>query len=157
MQRTISAIIIDPATRTVRQEQLTSDLNGELYHALKRAVFGDNETGHGYIEHISLGADHGIYIDEEGVLKPWDEQHFFRLGENLTIAGRAVLVKDTPDGDSADCELSIDYVTAPITWMEAKDVRVPAPFMETFNPKTGQVERELLAGVEFWTYDNQPS
>jgi hypothetical protein len=153
----ITAVLIDPFTRTVSHIQLEGDTNNPAshYHAFKGAVFGDTDDRNNLLQHINVGAGHGLYCDEEGLLKPWDEQAFFKLGDDLIIAGKAIVVRDTPDGWSESCAMPIATITRPLAWLDAKDVRVPAPFMETMGPD-GDVKKELLAGVEYWDYNNQP-
>lgn len=154
----LKAILIDPVLRIVAPCDVEVDAKGSSYEGLRDLIFKHRDQT-GYLQHLSLGASHGIYIDEEGVLTDWDQQAFFYIGnsrgDGLTIAGVAVLVRDTPDGDTADCTLPLELVQSTVTWLHPKEVRVPAPVMTTFE-KDGTEKRTLLAGVEEWTYDNQP-
>lgn len=155
----LKAIIIDPISRTVDYCDVERDSEGSTYHGLVDLIFKHREQA-GYIEHVNVGAGHGLYIDEEGVLCDWDSQGFFclRQGNNTTdpIAGVAILVRDTPDGDTADCQLPLEMLRDSVQWLHPTEVRVPAPFMQTFD-KDGNEEVTLLAGVEYWTYQNQPN
>jgi len=152
----IKAILIDPIKREVIHCDVPRDSEGSTYAGLRDLVFQHREQ-QGYLEHVHLGAGHGLYIDEEGMLTNWDSQGFFDIG-GLTVAGVAVLVGSPPTGDTDHCRLPIELVLSKITWLHPKEVRVPAPFMQTFDEQ-GNDEVTLLSGrgVEYWTYDNQPS
>jgi hypothetical protein len=151
----IKAILIDPIKREVVHCDVPQDSEGSTYAGLRALVFQHGDRL-GYLEHVHVGVGHGLYIDEEGMLTDWDGQAFFDIG-GLTVAGVAVLVGSPPDGDTADCRLPIELVQSKITWLHPKEVRVPAPFMQTFDEQ-GNDEVTLLSGrgVEYWTYDNQP-
>lgn len=155
---TITAIIIDPIARVIDKCEIES-IDGSTYDGLRDLVFKHREQP-GYLEAIRVGANHSIYIDEEGVFFDWDHQGFFRMRqgdrESDPIAGVAVMVSDTPDGDVSDCWLPLDLIRSSIEWIEPRQVRVKAPFMTSFNDK-GEEEKTLLAGVEEWTYYNQPN
>lgn len=149
----MKAILIDPFAKTVR-ELYTSG----AYDVIKRLVFVDLLGRSGYLEAVYIGADHSMYIDEEGLLVPWDEQAFFELGlpsNCRQIAGRAVIFKNTDDGDNADCELPVSIVARTVRWIGAQAVSVAAPVLTTVG-KDGDVKRELLHGVERWDYLHQP-
>lgn len=154
----LKAIIIDPITRTVDYCDVERDSEGSTYEGLVDLIFKHREET-GYIERVNVGADHSLYIHDEGVLCDWDTQGFFRLrqGEHKTdpLAGVAILVRDTPDGDTADCQLPLQLLRNSVEWIDPKDVRIPAPFMQTFDDN-GNDEVTLLAGTEYWTYNNQP-
>lgn len=153
MNRAIIATLIDPRTRQIKPWALRLDHEGSAYDSLVDAVF-QHEEQRGYIEHVDIGAGHGMYLDEEGVLKPWDEQGFFKLGDQ-TFAGVAVIVRDTPDGYGDNCELPLELIASKVQWVDAHDVRIPAPMLQTLGPD-GKVETTYLAGGREWTYDNQP-
>jgi hypothetical protein len=159
MNTNLKAIIIDPITRTVDYCDVERDSEGSTYAGLVDLIFKHREQP-GYLEHVSLGAGHGIYIHDEGVLCDWDTQGFFclRHGDSVTdpFAGVAILVRDTPDGDTADCTLPLQLLRESVQWLHPKEVRVPAPFMQTFDDQ-GKEEKTLLDGVEEWTYDCQPN
>lgn len=154
----LKAIIIDPVNQTVDYCDVERNEDGSTYDGLVDLIFKHHEEA-GLIQHISVGAGHGLYMDEEGILCDWDNQGFFclRNGDAMTqpFAGVAILVSDTPDGDTADCLLPLSLIRDSVQWVEPKDVRVPAPVMTSID-KHGNEQRTLLAGVEEWTYANQP-
>lgn len=159
MTTNLKAIIIDPISRTVAYCDVERDDNGSTYEGLRDLIFKHREQS-GYIEHVSVGANHGLYIDEEGVLIDWDAQGFFclRQGDKVTspFAGVAILVGDTPDGDTGDCLLPLQMIHDSVQWIEPQQVSIPAPFMTSYD-KDGNEQKTLLAGVEEWTYGNQPN
>lgn len=152
--RTIIATLIDPKARVVKPWALHTDEEGSAYDSLVDAIsqYADSRL---YIEHIDVGAGHGMYLDENGVLMPWDDQSFFKLGDQ-TFAGVAVIVRDTDDGYSASCEIPLGLIASRVEWIEPRQVRIPAPVMQTIGAD-GKVETTYLAGCREWTYDNQPA
>jgi len=162
----MKAILIDPFAKTISQVLLTVS-EGSTYHSMRNLVHPGNPRG--YLEHVSLGNflpqawyDHGAYIDEEGMLVPWDRQAFFSIGDNhfnrYTLAGRAVIVRDKDDGDSDDCRMSVELVTRLVQWVPARAVSVEAPRIYAADEQMRPVGAPtLLDGVERWTYDTQPS
>jgi hypothetical protein len=156
--KTIKAIIIDPIVRFVSYCEVEVN-NDSAYEGLRDLVFRHRDQP-GYLDVVRVGAGHSLFVDDEGIMSDWDSQGFFYLGDaqgnGQTLAGVAILVRDTPDGDSADCTLPIELVESKVTWLHPKEVRVPAPFMTTWDDNNKE-KKTLLHGVEFWTYDNQPS
>ncbi len=151
------AILIDPFNRTVTEENLKDG----SYDSLKAAVFSGDPSAakySNYLEHISLGAGHGAYLDEEGLLRPWSEQAFFKFGPERTLAGRALVVRDTSDGDVAAARLPLELVAQQVQWITPQEVRVPAPIVNSL-PKDWNPGDPIPAPdiKEWWTFDNQPT
>lgn len=152
------AVLIDPFSKSVHSVSLPDD-DGAQYEALRALIFKDRPRV-GYVEHISLGAGHGLYLDEEGLLSDWDEQKFFAFirgdGSPLYIAGRAIVVSDTEDGGMASCALTIVTIYHSIKWVDAKDVDVAAPRVHSCDAD-GNIRTELIdAGSDRWNYANRP-
>ena len=109
---TRTAYLIDPWTCTVeRVERTAVDAPSQLREM--RALMHC-----GYIQAVHLvnaGSD-VMYLDEDGYQK--DAQAFFhcRLWPNQTVAGRALWVGKTPDGDDASPSMSLDYVRGHVKW-----------------------------------------
>lgn len=76
MQAKIIGILINPFKRSITLCDIPATFDGEgftCYEGLRDLIFQDRpERGYkrGYIEHVSVGADHGIYIDEEEAKEP---------------------------------------------------------------------------------------
>lgn len=155
--KTIKAILIDPHAKTVSHCDVELDAHHSSYEGLRDLIFKYSE-GKGLLQAVNVGGNHSLYIDEEGLLMDWDSQAFFSMGraaQSMTLAGVAVLMSDTIDGDTGPCTIPIEFVQAVVRWMPPSEVRVPAPYMETMNDD-GSVNREYIAGVQEWTYENQP-
>jgi hypothetical protein len=107
-----TAYLIDPWTRTVKEVERTAvDAPGVLreIHSLMHCA---------YIQAVRLhnaGSD-VMYLDEDGHVK--DTQAFFhcRLWSDQAVAGRALWVGTTADGDDASPATPLDYVRAHIAW-----------------------------------------
>jgi hypothetical protein len=153
----LRAIHIDPFTKTIREVEVATNAEGDAdYEALRSFVFQGRERG--YIELSNLGGDHCIVIDEEGVLCDWDTQAFFSLGRResaATFAGHGLLMRKTDDGCLTDSTLPLSLVQSLCTWLDPREVTIPAPVLQTVAPD-GTVELEYLAGTECWDYENQP-
>jgi hypothetical protein len=162
----LEAILIDPRARTIEPVTLTGS---NAYHALKAGVHPD-ETGRGYIEHVSLGPvgrdfTASGYVDEEGMLTDWDSQQFFRLADGFhPLAGRMVIVLTDPEGESIGLpermrQGMLAQLRETVQWVDAKDVRVPAPSFTPMGPDlqpSGPAEPLTPDGTTEWDYDHQP-
>ena len=117
-------ILIDPVKREVTVIDVAKGLDG-----LYAAVFGEGKRG--YVELVRIDGSIDLWVDEEGLLKPWEEQAFFRFrGTDRPFAGRGVLLGgDDGTGESmpAPQRLTAELVASRVEWVEPKDVRVPAP------------------------------
>ena len=156
------AIKIDPAHRAISEIDLDVDPlehDKSFFQATLKEVFGDNEPG--LLEVASLGGGIEGWFDEEGLFKPWDEQSFFAMhppGMSDTqnpFAGAMVIVSRGRSGDSAPLHsrITVELMERCVTWMDAKNVRTPAPKIYTQNPDGSAT---LVHDGGTWTYDNQP-
>lgn len=153
-----AAILIDPHMRMLTMIELPVNAEGDAdYEAIRHAVFGDGERG--LLQAVNIGAGHSMFIDEEGLLMDWEKQAFFQLGRPPachTFAGRAVILRDTDEGGTSSCLLPLALVAGKTVWLDPREVDVPAPVLITQDER-GNEEVTLLAGVERWTYGNQPT
>ncbi|MFN3886120.1 MAG: hypothetical protein ACK4MG_04105 [Aquabacterium sp.] len=155
----VRAVLIDPFARKVTFTRTTGRLDGP--HGLYQLI------GCEYAEAVSVG-DMGrgagrvrmvAWIDEEGLLKDWDEQAF-----SLTpfypepLAGRVVLMAEQPGTqtpvDVPFAESGLAMIAAAVMWLHPKSVEVTAPYIETMGAD-GHVQREPLGNQTAdgkWTY-----
>lgn len=139
------ALLIDPENRTFTQVGTTGDTKGPqgLYDLL----------GVDLVTRIDLGSGYSLWLDDEGLLKDWDEQYFC-----LTpfypepLAGRLLLVKerDMGDGDfeAVDHTLSpetIDFLQYATRWLDPRTVEVSAPSITTMD-EHGNASTEYMGG-----------
>ena len=149
------AILIDPFLQSIRVVEIDGS-----YESLKTYVFDGKGDGE-FLEHVGVGASHGLYIDEEGILKDWDSQKFFRIGNpsgdpGYTLAGRDLMVSDTEEGDVGPCMIPLHTVVDTVTWVDAKDVRVPAIKLTTIDEAGSEKVEYTDCGVNEWHYGRQP-
>ncbi|MGF6383276.1 hypothetical protein OKW33_006428 [Paraburkholderia atlantica] len=109
---TRTAYLIDPWTRTVEAVERTAVDAPTVLREIRSFMHCD------YIQAVRLhdaGPD-VMYLDEDGYQK--DPQAFFhcRLWPNQTVAGRALWVGKTVDGDDASPTMPLDYVRGHIAW-----------------------------------------
>lgn len=144
------AILVDPMARTVTEVQLESG----KYEDIKKALFPDGPQG--YIEAVDLGSNHHMYVDEEGLLKPWEEQSFFQFtATKQYIAGRGLILCGTEDGDEIDARVPLGMVKTAVRFVEPQEVHVPTPTFTNVNDD-GTTETTRIVPEEEWTFDNQP-
>jgi hypothetical protein len=108
------AYLIDPFARGVRRVELASEPSTfdelhEIYALLDCEVI---ESAHPY----NAGRDL-MYIDENGKINGHAQEFFVcRLWPHDAIAGKALWIGATPDGNNTDPEMTIDYVRDHIVW-----------------------------------------
>jgi len=155
------AILIDPFKKKVE----AVNIEAGTYDVIGKHIFPNSteEERKQYIcavERYPLGMGHIGYIDETGMWKDWDYQAFFRLANGQVIAGRMLILYDKPQpGGSTDIgasPLPVLAVLPLVTWVEPKDVRVPATTLTTID-KDGKAHIEYLDDVAEWAYDHQPT
>ena len=143
---TIKAILIDPFNKTVTAIDMPNDFDAMKSDFIKcdlaEAVeFGEGVTG---------------WIDEEGLLKNWDDQAFTLISGSVTLAGRIVLTGSDDEGDMADLPEGIDleFVTsmADFKFIPPQEVRVPGSKFITINPDG--TEEVTPLGPDVLTYEN---
>jgi hypothetical protein len=104
-------ILINAVNRTVEYLELEDGIN-PIREALDCRTFSvpayrDN--------------DDAIYADDEGLFD--DPQHFVLLGEYPEpIAGNVLLLGTTSDGDSTDCQSSLEDIKREVVFMDLADV-----------------------------------
>lgn len=143
----MKAILIDPFTKTVTDVVLPDGTIETMRKTLQCAYvecvryFGNNEVG---------------CINDEGMLVDWDRQAFFKLSNSATIAGRMVLARETQTGWT-DTRFDAALIRPHVTFVDAKDVRVPAMCITTLNKDGTESERNYFGGPSEWTYEQQPT
>lgn len=150
--KTTRAILIDPFAKTVTEVQIHGDTLPGMYAALDCQQV--NAISMGKVG----GIQHDLWVDEEGLFIPWGEQAFYQLnGYPEPLAGRGLIFACSPDGDtiSASSLLTTERVKTVVSWVDAENVEVSAPRMIVRDAE-GQEETTLLAGVDKWTYNQQP-
>ncbi len=86
----MKVIFIDAVNRTVTEIQIENDLH---------VFYG--KIGCRLIQMLDLGMHHALCVDEEGKLRDWKSG--FRLSGSSTLAGNALIIGTTDDGDFANC------------------------------------------------------
>lgn len=136
----LRAIFINAQARTVEYIDIPK---GRVYETVRNLVFPGDEKG--YIDAFRIDANHYIYIDDEGVLKDWDQQHFFMFRtppKGVCIAGNAVMLQDDGAGGGKSVSLAIDMVRSTVAWITPQEAHFPAP---------------IEPGVTEWTYNSRPA
>lgn len=159
---TYKAVLIDPFTQSVTDTTLAGDKDygKEFVQSVYKATECDVYT----VVRFDLGGKvANAFLDDEGLLKDWDHQAFYQcdLIYPNVLAGKTIILGETHDPETyedqpADAPEGLaDAIRKSIRWVDAKNVRVPAPTFTSFKPD-GTQETGILGKTETWDYDNQP-
>lgn len=102
------AYLINPFTNSVTTVNLDGTLDTIYRHM-------DCKT----IDAVYLKATEALYIDDEGLFKAHDEQAFFALPGWYPgiLAGKALWIGTTPDGEDASPTTNRDVVESLVAWI----------------------------------------
>lgn len=140
----IKAILIEPKAKTVRAIDLEPDLDALRTHLLCDTV-----------QAVDLGEGVTAWIDDEGVLKDWDEQGFTDFAGVLTLAGNVVLTGTNPDDNSManfPDEVGIELVRSAVRFIPPQEAEFPGTSIVTIG-EDGKPRTEFI-GPEVLTYEN---
>lgn len=110
----MKAIFIDANSRLVTQIEIENELDA-FY----------KQIGCDVIECIELGAKHIAIVDENGRLR--DLPMGFRLSGPTIIAGNALIVATTDDGDFTDATLPLCLFQRNVKFIDLKANPLPKP------------------------------
>ena len=93
----LNVIIIDPLMSIIHQKTIDNNLDG-----LRGAIDDHN------IELVRIDDDNDMFCDEEGLFRE-NQSYFIIKGKEriIPIAGKCVVLGNTPDGDSSDVKMSV--------------------------------------------------
>ena len=117
------AILIDPKAKQIMQ----IDYNGDYKTIYEHMSFLNSEG----ITHkprafdvvrIPVGND-GIFVDDEGLYLPKEDKHWFtyrynahEMHQNIPLVNRSIVIGCDENGDSVDCDSTVDSIKASIRW-----------------------------------------
>jgi hypothetical protein len=105
-------ILIDPFTRTVSEIETSGKL-AEIYELL----------GVELVTVVSVGEDQSLFLDDEGLLVPKEEQEYWNLkGSNQPYAGRGLILGLDEDGDNIDATMSGVEVAMLVTFLDKEEL-----------------------------------
>ena len=120
----MKAILIDPKAKQVMQ----IDYNGNYETIYEHLSFYPNAEGMTHkprafgIVRIPVGND-GIYVDDEGLYVPNEDKHWFtyrynahEMHQNIPLVNRGLVIGCDENGDSVDCDSTVDSIKASIKW-----------------------------------------
>lgn len=112
----MKAIFIDPSIRLIEQ----IDCQGKIQE-MRDLMEVDLVTA------VRVTAKDTLWLDDEGLLKTEDQDYFLWAHESgaehgvFVYAGKGLILGSTPDGDNADCVMTIDDVERRLRWMDRED------------------------------------
>lgn len=147
------AVLVVPAEKRIESIDVPSDVHSFLDRA-KRLIGVDEITCYRLVD------EEYVWLDDEGLLRrPWGECAFwrFKLNPHHTIAGVGIIIGTDREGDNQNTAYTDLRKLAPlIEWVDPRDVRVQAPTITVYDPKTGEAKVDYISGTREWTFHNQP-
>jgi hypothetical protein len=108
------AYLIDPFTKTVTEVEHNGDYR-EIYKLI------DAET---FTTVLLNSRRDTVYLDDEGLFKPLDQQEFFMLRSYPNpLAGKGLVLGTNYAGDSVDPQASLEEVTNAVVWVDHELVK----------------------------------
>jgi len=111
------AILIDPKHKQIMQ----IDYNGD-YKTIYEHLSNSHKVRAFDIVRIPVGND-GIYVDDEGLYAPNEDKHWFtyrynahEMHQNIPLVNRGLIIGCDENGDSVDCDSTVDSIKSQITW-----------------------------------------
>jgi hypothetical protein len=125
-------IFIDPFTRTIEEVETTGKLP-EIYSML----------GVELITIVHVGETDVLFLDDEGLFVPAEEQAYFHwTGSAQPFAGKGLIVGTDEEGDSTDAEMDIEEVRKKVTWINRDELDFqPDDFMKVYIMEDGEWKR----------------
>lgn len=154
---TIRAIIIDPFAKTITEQQVPAG-DGSAYEAIVAAIFPKDRFPQGDdagFASVNVDGVNTLYVDDIGLMRDWEKQAFFGWGGH-TLAGTGIVVGTDVAGESVDCSLPLGLVLRDVRWLDAREVRVPAPTLTTVGDDGVPRTEYLDQGRAEWTFDSNP-
>jgi len=162
---TFRAILINPWDRTIEEgwqspgiRSLYATLSGPGFPSAEEfppqphlwADLPREEVKVDCIDIRGIGADRygkpvDLIVDDEGRLKSW--QAAFRLGDDLLIAGRALIASHDDEGETTSTGLELHDARRPIHWAPYGTDYTPPP-MRLTAAEPGESFEELLARAQ---------
>lgn len=103
----MKVILIDPFDRVIKEIEIDGSLDS-MYKAMQCDCF----------DLVRIDKNDGIFVDDEGLLKLPSEQAFFKWDDyDSPLAGRALVIGCTPDGDSTDANHTVPEIAQKISWL----------------------------------------
>ena len=162
---TITAVLVDPFAQTVTDVQIPS------YHQIGKQLAAMKVLMQcQWVEHVDLGEDQSLWVDEEGTLKDWDDQRFFCLRHAQTklimgnaLAGRSLMTGRSAEGEIVAARNRADSLRPLVVWTNARQVVVPAMTIATaeFDSegilRPTETPQPIDGDRRTFNYHNQPS
>ena len=123
------AILIDPKHKQIMQIDYNGDYKTIYEHLSFTNSFGNSHKVRAFdIVRIPVGND-GIYVDDEGLYAPNEDKHWFTyrynahemhqnfiFPKNIPLVNRGLIIGCDENGDSVDCDSTVDLIKSQITW-----------------------------------------
>lgn len=147
------AVLVVPAEKRIEFVDISSDVHSFLDHA-KRLIGVDEITCYRLVD------EEYVWLDDNGLIRrPWGECSFwrFRLNPHHTIAGNGLIIGTNREGDNQSTAFTdLRQFASLVEWVDPHDVRVRAPSVTFYDPKTGEAKVDYISGTEEWSFHNQP-
>ena len=107
------AILIDPFAKEITEVDYDGDYK-KIYELIDCTTFD--------VVNVPSGND-GIYVDDEGLYAPEGDKNWFtyrynahEMHQNIPLVNRGLVIGCDENGDSVDCDSTVDSIKASIKW-----------------------------------------
>lgn len=105
-------ILIDPFTKTVEEIETSGKL-AEIYELL----------GVELITAVSIGEEHSLFLDDEGLLVPKASQEYWQLkGSNQPYAGKGLILGLDEEGDNIDATIEAGDAAMLVNFLDKETI-----------------------------------
>ena len=112
----MQAILINPFDKTIEEVDYSGDWR-DISSLLECDIFTT-----AYFD----DTDDSVYVDDEGLYV--EDQAFFTIGDYpQPLAGRGLILGCNDEGDSVDCETTLEEAKAMVTFLGNNPMAVPEP------------------------------
>ena len=123
------AILIDPKHKQIMQINYNGNYETIYEHLSFTNSFGNSHKVRAFdIVRIPVGND-GIYVDDEGLYAPEGDKNWFtyrynahEMHQNIPLVNRGLVIGCDENGDSVDCDSTVDSIKASIKWGYVGDI-----------------------------------
>lgn len=105
-------ILIDPFTRSISEIETGGKL-AEIYELL----------GVELITVVSVGDDQTLFLDDEGLLVPKEQQEYWQWrGSNQPYAGKGLILGVDEEGENIDAVSTVEEIAGLVSFLEKAEI-----------------------------------
>lgn len=106
----VRAILIDPFAKTVSEVQHNASDYKNIYKVLGISTFDAR----------AVDKTNSMFFDDDGLYK--EDQHYFAIGREPHVAGKALILGVDGEGETADCTVPLQLVQRAVRFYKVQPV-----------------------------------